>query len=100
MPAQLSTILYISDYKEKISSGYIVANAIGYTRLNSSDLMQKYAITAFYLVDNSKPCYLPEIKEGQVLSISNSKFSQETNGELEVRSEEHTSELQSRGLIS
>jgi hypothetical protein len=27
---------------------------------------------------------LPEIKEGQVLSISNSKFSQGTNGELEV----------------
>ena len=84
MPAQLSTILYISDYKEKISSEYTVANAIGYTRLNSSDLMQKYAITAFYPVDNSKPCYLPEIKEGQVLSISNSKFSQGTNGELEV----------------
>ena len=58
MPAQLSTILYISDYKEKISSGYTVANAIGYTRLNSSDLMQKYAITAFIrsIIQNHAIC--------------------------------------------
>jgi len=87
MPAQLSTVMYIADYKEKTSgNGYIIGNAIGYTRLDSrSDQMQKFTITAFYPIDtDSKPCYLPTMKEEQVLSVSNSKFSQGTNGELEV----------------
>ena len=75
MPAQLSTILYVSNYQEKISSGYIVGNTTGYTRLEGGDKMQKLNITAFYPIDESKPwCYLPKIKKGQVLSIGNSKF--------------------------
>ena len=38
MPAQASTILYISDYTEKVVSGdYFVGTAIGYTRLDDSD---------------------------------------------------------------
>ena len=32
MPAQLLTIMYISEYKEKISTGFFVRIAIGYIR--------------------------------------------------------------------
>jgi len=85
MPAQLSTILYVSEYKEKTSSGYIIVNCIGYTRLEEEgDRVQKYNMTAFYPIDESKPCYLPQMMEGQVLSISNTKFNKGVNGELEV----------------
>lgn len=85
MPFHLSTILYISEYKEKTTNGYIVGNAIAYTRLEEeSDLIQKFNITVFYPIDNSKPCYLPKIKEGQILSVSNSKFSKGQNGEIDV----------------
>ena len=85
MPAQLSTILYVSEYKEKTSSGYIIVNCIGYTRLEEEgDGVQKYNMTAFYPIDESKPCYLPQMMEGQVLSISNTKFNKGVNGELEV----------------
>jgi hypothetical protein len=85
MPIQVSTILYIAECKEKQSSGYLVANAIGYTRLGeNTDQAQKYNITAFYPTEDSKPCYLPRLKEGQILSISNSKISQGSNGELDV----------------
>src|ERR1043166_7973590 len=72
MPAQLSTILYLSEYKEKTSSGYFIVNAVGYTRLEEEgDGVQKYIITAFYPIDDSKPCYLPQMMEGQVFSILN-----------------------------
>lgn len=85
MPAQLSTILYVSEYKEKTSSGFYVANAIGYTRLEKDgDKVQKFNITAFYPIDDSKPCYIPKMIEGQVLSVSNSKFNKGANGELDV----------------
>jgi hypothetical protein len=85
MPFHLSTILYISEYKEKTTNGYIVGNAIAYTRLEEeSDLIQKFNITAFYPIDDSKPCYLPKIKEGQILSVSNSKFSKGQNGDIDV----------------
>jgi hypothetical protein len=46
--------------------------------------MQKFNITAFYPIDDSKPCYLPKLKEGQILSISNSKISKGLNNELDV----------------
>lgn len=85
MPAQLSTILYLSEYREKTSSGYFIVNAVGYTRLEEEgDGVQKYNITAFYPIDDSKPCYLPQMMEGQVLSISNAKFNKGVNGELDV----------------
>jgi hypothetical protein len=86
MPAQLSTILYISNYQERISSGFIVGNATGYTRLDETngDKMQKFNIVAFYPIDDSKPCYIPKIQEGQVLSVANSKFSIGANNEIDV----------------
>jgi hypothetical protein len=84
MPFQLSTILYISEYKEKISSGYNVGNATGYARFDKGENSQKFNVTAFYPIDKSKPCYIPEIEKGQVLSVSNSKFSKTKSGELDV----------------
>jgi len=84
MPAQLSSILYISEYKEKVSSGFFIGNAIGYTRLDENEKVQMFNITVFYPIDESKPCYVPKITEGQVLSISNSKFMKNNNNELEV----------------
>ena len=85
MPVQVSTILYISEYKEKTSASFFVANAVGYTRLEEDgDKVQKFNIVAFYPIDDSKPCYLPKLIEGQVLSISNAKFNKGINGELDV----------------
>ena len=37
MPAQLSIILYVSEYKEKTSNGFYIANTIGYTRLEKDE---------------------------------------------------------------
>ena len=49
--------------------------AIGYTRLKeNSDATQTFNITIFYPLDEEKPCYVSRLKEGQVLSIANSKF--------------------------
>ncbi|CAB4425928.1 unnamed protein product [Rhizophagus irregularis] len=85
MPSQIYTILYISECRERTSSGFLVVNATGYTRLeNDSDKFQKLNITAFYPTDDSKPCYLPKLVEGQVLSVSNSKFVKGVNGELDL----------------
>lgn len=84
MPAQISTILYISEYKEKASSGFFIGNAIGHTRIDESDNVQMFNITVFYPVDESKPSYVPKISEGQILSISNSKFTKGNNNELDV----------------
>ena len=57
MPIQLSTILYISKYREKSLSGYNVSNVTGYTRFNKGDKVQKFNITAFYPIDKLKSCY-------------------------------------------
>lgn len=84
MPAQISTILYISEYKEKASSGFFIGNAVAYTRLDEGDRVQTFNITVFYPIDETQPCYLPKIEEGQVLSIANSKFSKGNNNELDV----------------
>ncbi|PKC03311.1 hypothetical protein RhiirA5_380270 [Rhizophagus irregularis] len=84
MPAQISTILYLSGYKEKVSGAYFIGNATGHTRIDDGDKVQTFNITVFYPMDESKPCYLPKIKDGQVLSISNSKFSQGNNNELDL----------------
>ena len=87
MPAQLSTIMYISEYKEKISTGFFVGTAIGHTRFEENDSIQTFSITVFYPIDESKPCYVPRLKEGQVLSVANSKFAKSTNhnGEIDVK---------------
>jgi hypothetical protein len=84
MPSQISTVLYISDYKEKTSTDYFIGSAIGHARIDESDNTQAFNITMFYPMDSSKPCYLPKVEEGQVLSISNSKFSMGNNNELNV----------------
>lgn len=87
MPIQLSTILYITECKEKLSSEFLIINATGYTRIEEQgDKTQKYNITAFYPLNNDKPCYLPKpkLRDDQVLSVSNSKFNKSTNGELDV----------------
>ena len=86
MPAQLSTILYISDYKERTSSDFFVGSALGYARLEEEgEAVQTFNITVFYPVDETKPCYVPKLSEGQVLSIANSKFSKGAkNNELDV----------------
>ena len=77
--------MYISEYKEKTSASFFVANAIGYIRLEKDrDKVQKFNIVAFYSIDDSKPCYLPKLIEGQVLSISNVKFNKGINGELDI----------------
>ncbi|GET58521.1 hypothetical protein GLOIN_2v1791191 [Rhizophagus irregularis DAOM 181602=DAOM 197198] len=55
MPAQLSTILYISEYKE-MPGEFFIGMATGYTRFEE------------------KPFYVSKLEEGQVLSITNSKF--------------------------
>ena len=85
MPTQLATILYVSAYKEKVSNGYFIGNATGYTRLEENgDGIQAFNITVFYPTDDSKPCYVPSLKEGQVLSVSNSKFTLNDNNEIDV----------------
>lgn len=87
MPIQLSTILYISDYKEKTSGEFFIGTAIGYTRLEEdSDAVQKFNITIFYPLDPEKPCYVPRLKQGQVLSVANSKFTNGSNNQIDVSS--------------
>src|SRR5215216_1360435 len=86
MPAQLSTILYISEYKEKISSGYFVGITIGYTRLDKNDSTQVFNITVFYPIEESKPSYVPKLKEGFIVFVGNSKFTKSlNNGEIDIR---------------
>ncbi|PKC70185.1 hypothetical protein RhiirA1_455095 [Rhizophagus irregularis] len=55
MPVKISTILYISEYKEKTSSGYLL-----------------------------KTMLFVKPKEGQILSILNSKICKGNNGELDL----------------
>jgi len=87
MPTQLLTIMYISEYKEKILTGFFVGTAIGHTRFEENDSIQTFSIIVFYPIDELKPCYVPRLKEGQVLSIANSKFAKSTNhnGEIDVK---------------
>ena len=86
MPIQVFTILYLSEYKEKISSRYSIGKGVGYTRLEEdTDQTQKFNITAFYPNNDSEPCYLQiKLNKEQILSVSNSKISQGSNGELDV----------------
>ena len=86
MPAQLSTILYISEYKEKTSSEFIIGLATGLTRLeDNSDAIQTFNITTFYPLNEEVPSYVPKLHEGQVLSIANSKFSIGSDNNIDVR---------------
>ena len=87
MPAKLSTILYISEYREKTSSEFFIGTATGHTRLEeNSDATQIFNITVFYPHDEEKPCYVPKkLEEGQVLSIANSKFTIGPNNLIDVK---------------
>ena len=78
MPVQISTILYISEYKEKTSNCFMIANAIGYTRLddNNEDKDQNSILRP--------SIHWMSQKEGQVLLISNYKFAKGANGEIDV----------------
>lgn len=76
MPAQLSTILYVSDYKEKTSEQFFVGTAIGQTRLEEEgEAVQTFNITVFYPLKENKPCYVPRLQASQIISVANSKFS-------------------------
>ena len=84
MPAQLSTIMYITDYNEKTSSEFFIGTAVVYTRRNEGDGFQRFNITVFYPIDEKKPCYIPRLESNKILSIANSKFSIGSNNELDV----------------
>ena len=79
--------MYILEYKEKISTGFFVGTAIGHTRFEENDSIQTFSITIFYPIDESKPYYMLRLKDGQVLSVANSKFTKSTNhnGEINVK---------------
>lgn len=85
MPAQLSTVLYISDYIEKTSGEFFVGTAIGHTRLDEDgDDVQIFNITVFYPFDEDKACYVPRLESNQVLSIANSKFCRGQENKIDV----------------
>jgi hypothetical protein len=84
MPAQLSTILYVSTYRESTAPNFLIGTATGVTRLDEGDSTQIFNITIFYPLNPSIPCYVPKIGEGHVLSVSNCKFSLGKNNEIDV----------------
>jgi len=85
MPAQLSTILYISEYREKTSNEFIIGLATGLTRLEeNSDAIQTFNITTFYPLNEEVPSYVPKLHERQVLSVANSKLSSGSDNNIDV----------------
>ena len=85
MPAQLSTILYISEYREKTSNEFIIGLATGLTRLEDNSVaIQTFNITTFYPLNEEVPSYVPKLHEGQVLSVANSKFSSGSDNNIDV----------------
>ncbi|CAB4446691.1 unnamed protein product [Rhizophagus irregularis] len=88
MPTQLSTILYISNYKESTAPNLFIGSTTCITRLNENDLIQTFNMTIFYPINPSTPCYIPKLTNGQVLSVNNCKFSLENNNEIDnIRSQ-------------
>ena len=84
MPAQLATILYVSNYRESTSPNFIIGSAIGITSLDDGDSVQTFNLTIFYPIEPSVPCYVPRIADSQVLSINNCKFSLGKGNEINV----------------
>ena len=85
MPAQLSTILYVSDYKEKTSGQFFVGTAIGQTRLEEEeDAIQTFNLTIFYPLEEDKLCYVPRLQASQVISVVNSKFSSGADNTIDI----------------
>src|SRR6266487_3068029 len=89
MPGQLSTILYVFEYSESTSPNYLIGSATGLTRLNDKDSVQKFKLTIFYPIDDSKS-YVPRIMNEQVLSVHNCKFSLGKDNEIDVRNPFYT----------
>jgi len=50
MPTQISTILYISEYKEKTLSGFFVENAVGHMRFEKGIKYKHLILLIFILV--------------------------------------------------
>ena len=62
--------------------------AVGHTRIDeNSDAVQSFNIIVFYPLDQEKPCYVPRLEEGQVLSVANSKFTSGSNNQIDVSNE-------------
>src|SRR5688572_12678343 len=76
--------MYISDYKKKTTTSFFIGTAIGHARLDENDLTQDFSITVFYPMNESKPYYVPKLKEGQVISVINSKFAKSMNNDNEI----------------
>jgi hypothetical protein len=70
MPAQLSTILYISNYTESSSSNYFIGSAVDLARLDENYLVQRFNVTVFYPTNSSIPCHVPKLENDQVLSAN------------------------------
>ena len=59
-----------------------------HTRIDeNSDAVQSFNIIVFYPLDQEKPCYVPRLEEGQVLSVANSKFTSGSNNQIDVSNE-------------
>ena len=58
MPALLSTILYISNYKKSTFLNFFISFATDITRLDENDLIQTFNLTVFYPIDSLIPCYV------------------------------------------
>jgi hypothetical protein len=83
--SSLSTILYISDYKESTAPNFFVGSGTAIARLDENDSIQTFNITTFYPIDPSTPCYIPKLTNNQVISVNNCKFSLGNNNEINVK---------------
>ena len=73
MPAQLSMILYISEYKEKASGEFFIGMVTGHTRLEGNSDAQEFNITVFYPLNKENQTMLC-IKIGRGTSLIYCKF--------------------------
>ena len=88
MPFEFSTIMYVSNYTESISTNFIIGTATGITRLENNDKSQTFKLTIFYPTDQSAT-YVPKIEDNQVLSVNHCKFSLGKNDEIDKNSHAH-----------
>ncbi|RIA79217.1 hypothetical protein C1645_841236 [Glomus cerebriforme] len=69
--------------KKLQSSGFFIGTALAYTRLEEeNDAIQDFNVIVFYPIGQSKSCFIPKLKKGQVLSIANSRFAKGANSKL------------------
>ncbi|RHZ78275.1 hypothetical protein Glove_166g258 [Diversispora epigaea] len=69
MPAHISTICYIESRTENTSPNNFIVNAVGV--INSKDQEDKtyLQITAFYSLDENKPCDLSKFELNDVIQV-------------------------------